>query len=73
MAQLRMVMKNEVNKVWNANQFNHYLKYMAALFAQLEDIEAIDCNPASGIKKKQPIKRIQETLTPAQRIKYMNI
>lgn len=62
-------------KVWNANQFNHYRKYLSILFSVLEDkLEIIDSNPVEKIPKQEPeveadpTEQKKKILTVGQRI-----
>jgi integrase len=51
-------------KVWNANQYNHYLKYLGLLFTELLEWGAVEAHPIQkAIKKKPTVKKIREVLT----------
>lgn len=54
-------------KTWNANQFNHYRKYLSSLFKELCELEAVEHNPVRDIAKKQTIKKIRQTPTEEER------
>ena len=41
-----------IPKKWSANQFNHYRKYLSALFAELSELEAIETNIIRDIAKR---------------------
>lgn len=56
-------------KIWNANQFNHYRKYLSILFSQLVELEAIDVNPVRDISKERTISSLRILLTNAERKK----
>jgi integrase len=59
--------KPSKKKIWNNNQFNHYRKYIGALYSELEELEIVEYNPVEKIAKKETIKKIRETLTDEQR------
>lgn len=54
-------------KKWNANQHNHYLKYLSILFNELDEHNAIEEFPCAKIRRKKVTKKIRETLTRSQR------
>lgn len=40
-------------KIWTANQFNHYRKYLSILYSQLDVMEIVDYNPIEKIPLKE--------------------
>lgn len=40
-------------KVWNANQFNHYRKYLSLLYGHLDFLEILEYNPIEKIPLKE--------------------
>jgi integrase len=50
------------------NRINKLLGYLSTLFTELEEMEAIDLNPWTGIKKLAIVKKIRQTLTIEERI-----
>lgn len=55
-------------KIWTANQFNHYRKYLSMIYSELEELEIVEYNPVQKIAKKEPETQTREVLTDAQRI-----
>lgn len=43
----------KVQKIWNANQFNTYRKYLSILYSQLVIMEVVDYNPVDKIPVEQ--------------------
>lgn len=53
--------------IWNANQYNHYRKYLSALYNELAEVDAVEGNPVEFISKESQVKKIRKTLTPEER------
>jgi site-specific recombinase XerC len=60
---------SKTKKVWTANQFNHFRKYLGILFTELMEYIDLEYNPAYAIKRQKTIKRIRKTLTREERKK----
>lgn len=57
----------KINPRWSANRFNKYRSYLIILFGELMEMEAIEHDPVTPIKKQVTIKRIRLTLTKEER------
>ncbi|MEJ7611344.1 MAG: hypothetical protein WKF88_09230 [Ferruginibacter sp.] len=57
---------------WSACTFNHYRAYLMMLFDQLIEMEAIENDPISKIKKQKEIRKYKVTLTADQRLEVDN-
>lgn len=53
----------DTKKVWSANLFNHYRKYLSILFKELVELEAIEFNPVRDIAKQKSVKRLKRILS----------
>jgi integrase len=56
-------------KVWNNNQFNHYRKYLSALYFELEELEIVEYNPVEKIARKETVEKLRQVLTKEERKK----
>jgi len=56
----------KIKKIWTANTYNTYKKYLSILFSQLIQQQAIDFNPVRDIKKRKTTKQLREILTPEE-------
>lgn len=54
---------------WTANNFNRYRTDLHIIFAELNELEAMDVNPIDGIKKRKHAADEREVLTQDQLIK----
>lgn len=52
--------------IWSANQFNHYCKYLSALYSDLLEVEAVDTNPFRDMRKQKHATNIRKVLTPEE-------
>lgn len=57
---------------FSAHKFNKYRGYLQMLFSELEEIEAIENNIITGIRKRKQEKRIREVLSDNERILVKN-
>lgn len=53
----------DTKKVWSANLFNHYRKYLSILFKELVELEAIEFNPVRDIAKQKSVKKLKRILS----------
>lgn len=53
-------------KIWTANQYNHYRKYLGILFSELVEMEVMEMNLVRDIRKKKTIRKIKKILTPEE-------
>jgi integrase len=60
---------NKKPKVWNNNQFNHYRKYLSALYYELEELEIVEYNPVEKIAKKEGLEKLRQLPTEQERKK----
>lgn len=63
----RQVDEKNVPLPWTACTFNHYRSYLIMLFNELIEIEVVENDPVSKIKKKKETKKFRKTLTAEQR------
>lgn len=66
-------------KVWNANQYNHYRKYLGILFGILKTRQVMAGNPVDNIPKKQkteelssPMQEASESMFTAEEVRKIN-
>ena len=57
-----------IRKVFSNSRFNKYRTYLMILVEELAELDAIDNNPLSGIKKKKETVTLKDLLTDQQRI-----
>ena len=58
---------SKTKKIWNANQHNHYRKYLGILFNEIMEYLDLEYNPAYQIKRLKTVKRLRKTLTLQER------
>lgn len=52
--------------IWTPNQFNHYRKYLSALYCELEEVAAVKTNPLKDIRKQKHASAKRKILTPEE-------
>jgi integrase len=60
---------NKTTKIWNSNQFNHYRKYLSALYFELEELEIVEYNPVEKIAKKEGVEKLRYVPSEQERKK----
>lgn len=55
----------------SSTSWNHYRAYLSVLFTELEDLEIVDMNPVTAVKRMQVAKKFKETLNIEQRRKVV--
>lgn len=58
---------NGKKKIWSANQFNHYRKYLSVLYGEMEELEMVEYNPIHKIAKKETVEQLKQVLTKEER------
>lgn len=58
---------------WSDKRFNKYRAYLLMLFNELVEVQTLEVNPVSAIKKRAEVKKLRLTLTPEERIKVKNV
>lgn len=53
-------------KKLSASNFNHYRAYLLMLFKELLELDAVETNPVSDIRKQLEVRKIRKTLTKEQ-------
>lgn len=57
----------KIKPEFSPDRFNKYRSYLMILFEELMELEAVESNPVTGIKKKPTIKRIRERMATEDR------
>jgi site-specific recombinase XerC len=57
----------KIKRIWTANNYNYYLKYLSILFGQLVQYRAIEFNPARDIRKKKVVRQLRKILNTDER------
>jgi len=64
---------NTAERVWTANNYNVYRKYLHRIFEELIQMETLEYNPVTKITKKATIIKMRLTLTKEQRHDIINV
>lgn len=64
--------KDGTKKVWSSNQFNHYRKYLSALYSELVEAGAVDVNIIRDIRKEKTHQKLRELITADEQIIISN-